>query len=122
MAVRDWHATGDHDAARRALDPISRMDEWWGVAARLYLGLIEFDAGRYDEARRHAEISYVDWGRARAAILLAHLARERGDRAAQERYYRSYLRVTRAGDPDHRWAVEAREFLEASGQEMVTDR
>jgi tetratricopeptide (TPR) repeat protein len=109
-------AEGRTDQARRLLAPLTRGTGNQGSLARTSLGEVELAAGNAPEAVRYLQGDLVgDYMRAHSTLLLARLHDQRGETEEARKYYRSFVTMTRRGDPDLPEIVEARAALERLG-------
>ncbi len=104
-------AEGRTDDARRLLSATSLDPGITGSLARAALGDLELSAGNTTEGIRYLEGNLSSYDRTRATLALARMHDRRREEEEARAYYRSFLTMTRRGDPDLPEIVEAREAL-----------
>lgn len=104
-------AEGRAAEARRLLAPLAPMGDNPGLLARTALADLEWAEGNATEAIRYYSGNLYDYNRYQAVLGLARIFEERGDMEQARKHYRSFVTMTRLGDPDLPEIVAAREAL-----------
>ena len=101
--------------ARRLLGPVASGTGNQGTLARAALAEVELAEGNVAEAIRHYSGNLYSYNRFQSVLGLARIHEHRGESDQARAYYRSFLTITREGDPDRPEIVEAREALARLG-------
>jgi tetratricopeptide (TPR) repeat protein len=101
--------------ARRLLAPVAHGVGNEAALARISLADLELSEGNVTEAIRYYGGGLYDYNRFNTARALARIYEQRGDTEQAIEYYRTFMEITRAGDPDLPDIVEAREALARLG-------
>lgn len=108
-------ARGQLSEARRLLTPVGRGTGNEGTLARIALGDLEQGEGNIAEAIRYYEGNLRSYDRVHMMLSLARIHDGRGEVDEARSYYRHFLTITRAGDPDLPEIVEAKAALARLG-------
>lgn len=108
-------AEGRPADARRLLVGSTGTPTVSGTLARASLAVAEVAAGNFVEATRYLEGNLATYDRPMAALDLARLHDKRGESEEAKKYYRSFLTMTRRGEPDLPEIVEAKAALTRLG-------